>query len=66
MSPIDLSSLVKAYESKWVALSEDYASVLGVGKTAQEADRDARSKGQSEFVLFYVQPSDMLYCGRLL
>ena len=66
MAPIDLTSLHRDYEGKWVALTDDYASVLGVGKTAKEADASARSKGKSEFVLFYVQSADMLYCGSLL
>ena len=63
MAPLDLSSIVKNYESKWVALSEDNATVYGSGKTAQEAAREARSKGHSEFTLLFVQPSDLLYCG---
>ena len=63
MAPIDLSTILKDYESKWVALSDDNAAVQGSGNTAKEAANDARSKGYSDFTLLFVQPFDLLYCG---
>ena len=46
MAPIDLSKILKGYESKWVALSDDNKSVCGAGKSAKEASQDAESKGR--------------------
>ena len=54
MAPIDLSRLLKDYEGKWVALSEDNKSVYGSGKSAKSAAQDAESKGHSEFALLFV------------
>ena len=65
MSPVDLAPLVKDYQSKWVALSEDQTKVLGVGESAQAAAQDAESKGEPDYTLFYVRPFDLLYCGFL-
>ena len=63
MSPIDLTSIYKQYEGKWVALSDDYKSVFGAGNTAKEAAGMAESAGHKDFTLLYVEPSDVLYCG---
>lgn len=63
MVPLDLSSILKDYESKWVALSEDNTTVYGSGVSAKEAADDANSKGYPEFTLLFVDPSDLLYCG---
>lgn len=59
MAPLDLSSILKNCEGKWVALSDDNTIVYGIGKTAMEAAQDARSKGFSEFTLLFVEPSDI-------
>ncbi len=64
MAPIDLSNLLKNYEGKWVALSEDNTSVFGSGKSAKSAAQDAESKGHPDFTLLLVQPFDVLYCGK--
>ena len=63
MSPLDLSSILKNYEGKWVALSDDHTTVYGAGDTAKSAADDAKSKGHQEFTLLFVEPSDLLYCG---
>ena len=63
MSPIDLTSAVKDFQNQWVALSEDGTTVYGAGDTAQDAIRDAESKGYLDYVLFFVRPLDLLYSG---
>ena len=63
MTPLDLSPILKDYEGRWVALSDDYKAVFGSGPTAKEAAGDARSKGHLDYTLLYVQPFDLLYCG---
>ena len=65
MSPIDLTLILKNYEGKWVALSEDNQCVFGAGKSAKEALENAKSKGHFDTTLMFVQPSDLLYCGSL-
>jgi hypothetical protein len=63
MDPMNLTKVLKNYESRWVALSEDNQSILGYGNTAKEASDNAIAQGHSDFTLLYVQPSDLLYCG---
>ncbi|GEM_PF-514397 len=58
MAPIDLTLILKDYERKWVALSDDNSSVYGSGDTAKEAAEEAESKGHPEFTLLYVEPSE--------
>ena len=61
MAPLDLSQILKNYEGKWVALSDDNKTVYGAGFTAKEAAREAQSKEYAEFALLFVQPSNFLY-----
>ena len=63
MAPLDMTSILKDCEGKWVALSDDSQSVYGIGKSAKEALEDSKSKGYSDVTLMFVQPSDMFYCG---
>lgn len=63
MAPLDLSSILKGYEGKWVALSDDNMAVYGAGESAKSAADDANAKGHPEFTLLFVDPSDRLYCG---
>ena len=63
MSPLDLNSVVKGYEGKWVALADNYAFVYGAGNNAKAAATQAKSKGHAEFTLLFVEKADTLYCG---
>ena len=63
MTAIDLSSLLKDYESKWVALSDDHKSVFASADSAKEAADLAKKQGHPDFTLLFVQPFDLLYCG---
>ena len=63
MAYIDLSPILKDYEGKWVALSEDNRTVYVAAATAPEVVRMAESKGYADYTLLYVTPFDTLYCG---
>lgn len=63
MAPLSLGKILKGYERKWVALSDDNTRVFGAGESAKEALKDAESKGFSDVTLMYVQPLGLLYCG---
>ena len=64
MTPIDLTPIYKQYQGKWVALSDDYKSVFGSGNTAKEAAEESQANGHQDYILHYVEPTDVLYCGR--
>jgi Family of unknown function (DUF5678) len=51
---------LRKYENKWVAILEadDAEVVVGSGKDAIEATREAEEKGFKETVLFFVRPFD--------
>ena len=63
MAPLNLTSIYKQYEGKWVALSDDNQSVYGAGCSVEEAVKQAKDAGYQEFTLLFVEPSDTLYCG---
>ena len=63
MKLIDLSGLLKDYQNKWVALSDDNKKIYGSGKSAKDAVREVESKGHSDYSLFFVRPSDIPFCG---
>ena len=44
--PIHLAKLLKPYKGKWVTLTRDEKSILGAGKTMDEALKAAEEKGE--------------------
>ena len=66
MSYVDLAPILKDYEGKWVALSEDDSKVYGAGDTAKAAVDSAESRGYTDYTLLYVQPFDTHYCGLVI
>lgn len=64
MVPINVTSIYKRYEGKWVALADDHKTVLGYGNTAKEAAETALASGHKDYTLLYLEPIDLLYCGR--
>lgn len=60
---IDLTPIYKKYRGMWVALTEDAVSVLGAGKTVQEAIDNARKKGEGKPFLFKVPTRSGVYIG---
>ena len=63
MSPLNLSSITKGHEGKWVALADDYSCVYADGITAKNAADSAKQNGHLEFTLLFVEKPDVLYCG---
>lgn len=47
----DLSKTLESYSDEWVALSEDAKKVVGEGKTAKEALREAKEKGEDNPIM---------------
>ena len=61
----DWSKLYKKYKGMWVALAEDEATILGVGKTVKEAVAKAHKKStQTPFLTFVPNTLDA-YVGVL-
>ena len=60
LKPIDLSKILRPYESQWVALSPDHKRVLGAGNTFEQAKRKAEKKGR-DFVFIKLPPYDAAY-----
>lgn len=56
----DVSQLLKPYENKWVALSEDHREVLGAGDSLEEAERQAEATRQ-RYVFIKLPPFDVNY-----
>jgi hypothetical protein len=54
---------LRKHENQWVAVleSEDGDVVVGSGKDAVEATRDARARGFDDVVLFWVRPFNARY-----
>ena len=44
--PIHLAKLLEPYKGKWVTLTQDETTVLGVGDTIEEALKKAEEKGE--------------------
>lgn len=61
----DWSKLYKKYKGLWVALAEDDVTVLGVGKTVQEAVTVARKKTDKTPFLTRIPETLSAYVGLL-
>ena len=61
LHPIDLSELLRPYQGKWVALSQDETQVLGSGATIDEALDEARRKGERQPIVIRVSDSIAAY-----
>lgn len=59
----DWTNLYKKYKGLWVALAEDEVTVLGVGKTVQEAVKKARTKSTKTPFLTRVPDNLKAYIG---
>ena len=51
MRALNRTTMAKKYPGQWVALKADRKTVIGAGKTAQQALTAARKKGYGEPVL---------------
>jgi len=59
----DWTNLYKKYKGLWVALAEDEVTVLGFGKTVQEALKKARIKSSKTPFLTRVPDNMNAYIG---
>ncbi|MGB9006475.1 MAG: DUF5678 domain-containing protein [Candidatus Aminicenantales bacterium] len=56
---IDLSEILKPYENKWVAISEDYQKILVCGKTLKEIVQKCKKIDCGNPIYFKVMPFNM-------
>lgn len=61
MKAIDYSEILKGYEKKWVALSNDEKTVIASGNTLKQAKKHALEKGENHPVLVKVPDSSVSY-----
>lgn len=55
MPAIDMTEILKPYEDKWVALTDDN-KVVGSGDTLEEASKEAKKNGYDD-PIFMIVPS---------
>lgn len=60
---IDWSRLQEKYKGLWVALADDEATVLAVGKTPKEAWNAARAAGHKKPILASFPEEIITYVG---
>lgn len=63
MAAIDWSKIYKKYKGKWVALKQDEETVVGAGKTLEEALRVAKKNGYKEPILTKMPKRLITYVG---
>lgn len=61
MKTKDYSEILKGYEKKWVALSNDETTVIAAGNTLKQAKEHAFEKGENHPVLIKVSDSSTSY-----
>lgn len=61
MKAIDLTELLKPYENKWVALTEDEKEVICSGKNPKKVYIKALKRGYKEPILTKVLPLDRCF-----
>lgn len=61
--PIDWTKIYKKYKGLWVALKDDEQTVVGSGKTAKEALRQAQNVGYDNPILTRMPAELITYVG---
>ncbi|MBA7496075.1 hypothetical protein ES702_06673 [subsurface metagenome] len=61
MKTVDLSKILRPYEDKWVALSQDEKKVIGSGKTLKETSKEVSKKRYKNPVYLKVPRFDVEY-----
>lgn len=59
----DFTEYYRQYSGKWIALNSSLNKVLGKGKTAKDAHREATKKGENNPTLFKVPDRNIPYVG---
>jgi len=65
MVAIDWTNIQKKYKGQWVALADDEQTVLGAGKTLQEALEHAKKKGHKDPIMTRMPEKIFTYVGAL-
>lgn len=60
---IDWTPIYNKYKGLWVALKEDEQTVVGSGKTAREALKEAQNAGYTEPILFRMPEKIVAFAG---
>ncbi|MEK7068367.1 MAG: DUF5678 domain-containing protein [Patescibacteria group bacterium] len=60
---IDWTNIYKKYKGQWVALADDEKTVLGAGRTVQDALAKAKKKGNNDPILTRMPESLAAYVG---
>lgn len=63
MTAIDWTHIYKKYRGLWVALKDDEKTVVGSGKTAKEALKEAQKEGYSNPILTRMPEKLVTYVG---
>lgn len=61
MKAIDLTKVLKGYENKWVALTDDHKKVVGSGNSFSTARLQAKKRGYEEPIFMKVPRFDRGY-----
>lgn len=60
---VDWTQLYKTHKGQWVALKDDYVTVVGQGKTLEGAREDAKKNGFAEPYLTRVPEKVIQFVG---
>jgi len=60
---VDFTKYYKKYKGMWIALNSTLDKVLGKGKTAKDAYKEAVKKGEVNPTLFKVPDKNIAYVG---
>lgn len=60
---INMTKIYKTYRGMWIALNDSLDKVLGKGRTAKEAYKQAIKNGYKTPVLFKVPEKNIAYVG---
>lgn len=61
----DWTKIYKKYKGSWVALLNDGVTVVGSGKTLQDARRKAEKSGHDETYAMFVPKKSFTFVGRM-
>ncbi len=63
MTPIQLSTILRAYEKKWVALNREKTRVIASGDSVKEVAASAKKSTGEKPIIFFVSPFNLDYVG---
>ncbi len=57
----NFNKLCRSFKNKWVATSDDYATVVSSGESIKQVMEKIGDKSRSHLKIFRVTPSDLIY-----